>query len=65
MAIELTERVTRMEERVDAELRHLATREDVQALRGEIIALEVRLMRWMVMIVAAGVGVTVALVELI
>ncbi|MDD9994155.1 MAG: hypothetical protein OXS35_00195 [Dehalococcoidia bacterium] len=65
MAVDLAERVTRMEERVDAELRHLATREDMQALRGEIIALEVRLMRWMVMIVAAGVGVTVALVELI
>ena len=32
MQADLGERVTRMEERVDSELRHMATREDLMAM---------------------------------
>ena len=71
MQADLGERVTRMEERVDSELRHMASKEDLgdlrtgmADLRGEMLAMETRLMRWMAMIVAAGVGVTAAIVTL-
>lgn len=64
MQADLGERVTRMEERVDSELRHLATKEDILATRADMLAMETRLMRWMAMIVAAGVGVTAAIVTL-
>ena len=64
MQVDLGERVTRMEERVDSELCHLATKEDILATRADMMAMETRLMRWMAMIVAAGVGVTAAIVTL-
>ena len=61
-----------MEERVDSDLRHMASKEDLgdlrtgmADLRGEMLAMETRLMRWMAMMVAAGVGVIAAIVALV